>query len=363
MSEEKRSVCLLTFHYAQNFGAVLQAYALQRTVAKLGFQPIQMNYHNAFLDGLYRKMPRSFFFRPKTLAKIALKNAVQRYNPSFQRFVENHLVSTSERYDQCLPDQGAFDFFAVGSVQVWNMRCNGNDANFFLPGIPSDKKVAYAVSTGSKIRERYGGTEVESLISDFKYASFRESDSAKEASEFLGHPAPAVLDPTLLLSSEEWASLSDYSLVPKRKYVLVYMIAEDRRLLRIAKEIAKQNGFAVLYINLGYRPYPGVRNLFSVTPKQWLGLFEKADYVATNSFHGLCFSTAFRKPFSIRTLDANPVANNRILGFLEHYSLTGRLTSSINNALECDYASLETNIVSDREASIGFLKTALWQQR
>ena len=127
--------------------------------------------------------------------------------------------------------------------------------------------------------------------------------------------------------------------------------------MRFAKKLARKENCKLLYINDRLFKLPGAVNLRDITPEQWLGLFAKASYVVTNSFHGTVFSINFNKQFFVRYIP-HSIANTRIRCALEEYGLLNREIDSLDNTW-CEYQTANTILAKNREHSLEFLRNRI----
>ena len=169
-----------------------------------------------------------------------------------------------------------------------------------------------------------------------------------------GANAEYVVDPTLLIAKSQWESLADFSRVPEQPYLLLYLMSEDRLLINFARKFARKNHLKLTYISERLFPMSGVKNLRDVTPEQWLGLFSKADYIVTNSFHGTAFSINFEKPFFLRYIPRS-IANTRLQSIIKEYDLEMRTIESWDGS-ECDFTMAQKQLLRNKQLSIQFIK-------
>lgn len=318
---------MITFHRAINYGGALQAYALQQALCKLGAKAEVMDYYCKPIESMYRPKLKDVFKlnNQKRYLSALLKNGILTFNNSgFASFREKYMNISPETYvsEEDLK-RSDYDLYIAGSDQIWSYDCAGFDSAYFLTFVEdSAKKNAYAASFGAgsippELHEAY-----RARLSDFHRISVRESDGAQIIQTLLNRRVPVVPDPTLLLDKEEWKALLPAQRTFEGRYVLLYMIAEDKQLLAAAMDYASAQGAKVCYINDRLYRKAGVVNLRRVTPEQWLDLFMNAQAIFTNSFHGMAFSVNFGKKLYPKALSTNQKVNARILNLLNTYALT-----------------------------------------
>ncbi len=311
-------VGILTFHRALNYGAVLQTYALVSKLKQLGHDAEVIDYRPAFNEDRFRPTPLSKYLKPRELYHLLFSNSYQKFSPdAFRHFSNNYIptgINIAKDKSELIRIVRDYDAIVSGSDQVWNLSCTAGDNSYFLP-FPKklgQLKVAYAPSIGKNRLTEEEKIHLKPLIEDFDSISCREDCGAQLIEQLCSRTCKTVLDPTLLLSSQEWSAISDFSLVPNEKYLLIYVMSEDMSLLKIAKKYAKINGLSIVYITqrLLHR-LKGTIYLKDVSPEQWIGLFLKADTIATNSFHGTVFGINFGKKLFVKRIPRS-VSNSRL---------------------------------------------------
>ena len=333
---------ILTFHRAHNYGAVLQCYALQKhlqsngvDVAVIDYEPQDFrNFYNWFKPEFLKvRNPFEFIRRIKILNQRR-----NRYN-SFKRFIENDLILSP--VGEIYPDP--FDVIIVGSDQVWNYT-NGFDP-FYWGAIKLPEKtewVSYAASMQDNIDEKAVPT-IKSLLQNFRSISVRESSLAHNLKEITGcQDICQVVDPTLLLSGDEWGELAGERIIG-RPYLLLYMVEYSAGAERIAREIAAKKNIEVVCISpdVNFKTSKGVE---VVSPKDFLSLFKHADFAVSASFHGTVFSLQFKRPFLSYKVGRGKDA--RVRSLLEPIGLLRNFTDKIEDDYNynCDY---DDNALSD----------------
>ena len=353
-------VGILTFHCAYNYGAMLQCYALQESLAGIGADVSVIDYRPAYLATRPVAVPVWSLISP--LHPQRSFNRMFRQIPSMKRTYERHkdfekryykLSRTVTAGDELKELLSSYDVVLVGSDQVWNSRFNGNDGAWYADwdGLSSVRFVSYAASAGDP-----APADVERVLSSvgrFEAVSVRE-ESLREK---LDDKAVTVADPVILASPELWdrwtAPLLD------GKYVLVYQGRSDDSVLEIAKGIAGKYGAEVVvadnYMN-GF--VNGVRHV-EVGPDGFVSLVKNAMCVITTSFHGAAVSIVSQTPFYVVRLDDG--ADMRAEELLTRFGLDDRMIakSSRPDVFEMDFSASVQKIEEQRGLSNEFLINAL----
>ncbi|WP_407450190.1 polysaccharide pyruvyl transferase family protein [Fibrobacter sp.] len=354
---------IITFSHAINYGAVLQTYALQHYLKiKLNVEAEVISYASDRMLLPYKKRSLLYYFKPKVLASTILRNSCIRYNcEGFEKFrkknisFSGNLIRTKE---ELLDLNDKYEFFITGSDQVFNIYCSNFDYNYLLEFVKDDKKKnSYSASLGITLIPEEYKSKYKDLLGAYNMISVREFCSAEILEPVIGKKPAVTVDPTLLLNKKSWMEISEKVDNLPQRYVLLYMISEDREVIRAAKDIAREKGIEIIYISDRLFKPMGVRTLRKMSPGQWVFLFANAEIVLTNSYHGMVFSCIFEKkiiPFFLKT---NVQVNSRIKDFLNRYGLSKLVCSDAENKRECGYDVnyVQTLIEKDRAKSEEFL--------
>jgi len=295
-------VGVVTFHSANNYGATLQAWALQKVLKDYGVDAGVIHYHPDIIDLLYDPMGDSRGLKrqmKKFILSLRSPLSLERYN-RFQSFLRQqfNLIGDFRNYEELKAANLKLDAYITGSDQVWNAdHIGGFDPAYYLDfAEPEARKVSYAASVGSDyIPSKYKESMRKSLAS-YSGISVRESSIQKEVQELTEVPVEVVLDPTMLLVKEDYEEIKVESTI-KEPYILVYMIERNQQVISLANKMSISLGIPVIY----RRPTKGFVNglppFYTATAGEFIGLIEGAQLVITNSFHGTVFSILYERPF------------------------------------------------------------------
>lgn len=304
MHDKKLKILIFTFIYT-NYGGILQAYALQRFLRSFtDFEVFNVNFRtNAhekesslfnFYGSFKSKISQLFFI---LLRFRGLRNRIKRTN-SFKKEYFN-FTSLYKSESQFLDSPPFADIYISGSDQVFNPE--GFYKNLFYLNFDkgASKKISYAASFGLNNFTESQELFIKKHLEDFDYLSFREKEGAELVSSLLKKSTNWVLDPTFLLSAEEWMAISKKPNL-SYKYIFVYALAEESKLIEIAREIQKVTNYRIVCTRSNTRDFlKADKFIYGSGPSEFLGLILNADYVVTDSFHGLAFSVIFKRPFYI----------------------------------------------------------------
>lgn len=308
---------ILTFHNADNYGAVLQCYALQEKLKELypDDEVFVIDYKchkivNSYVPRFNIKRPWKILTLPKIKKKVKI----------FQKFRETYFHLGTD-------DFSFYDVIYYGSDQIWNSALTGHDLIFFGKDY-SGKKIAYAASDGGEMNY---DTEVCELLNQFSIISCREKTlTDKLQNSDIKSPLTTVCDPVFLLSKEQWMKIAE---LPKvEKYVLAYKVSDNPNFDTEAEKLGKRLGKKIIQIvyvkSLQKFFYYGQNFVEGISPEQFVGYFAKADFVLTTSFHGTAFSVIFDKPFFVLSFNKR---SERITDLLSVLKIKDRYGSEFKN--------------------------------
>lgn len=339
-------VGIITFHRVNNYGAVLQAYALQKTIQNLGVECDIIDYS--------RKNVRDILLWQKNKIKSILKGKPDHQGYSnfeflrmvlttlffnnkvvvgkFEAFRKRYRLSRAVNSDTIKGLNSEYDLFIAGSDQVWNCGRVILDKNYLLEFVTDrEKKGSYAASFGIKEISGKYIKDYKELLSQVKYLSVRETTGADLTRELIHREAKVVLDPTLLLRKEEWAALTDRK--PKQEdIIIVYMLEYSETLLEFAKELSRKMNYPLRLLNKPFHYRVKEEYCREVGPLEWLYEIQNAKYVVTNSFHGTAFSINFNRNFYVEIAEERirGAMSSRIEHILSIFDLKDRLIQKEN---------------------------------
>ena len=360
---------IVTLHRAQNYGSVLQAFALQKQIEKLGHQAYILDYYperytnKGLLKRLKNKSSR--FHNPLVLliAKLLIYPSYLKKGIQFNKFM-HYLNLEKPSFATNEEGMGRFtdaDAYCAGSDQIWNSHWNeGVEKALFLDFVPKGKLCfSYAASIGLSNIPANEIDETKLLLDKFEFLSLREDKGVKLVKELGRTDAVQCLDPTLLMSKEEWSLYADDSYKGK-EYVLTYNLHHDPEIDKCAKAIASKYHLQIR--NISYNWHDIVRHGhldWCPTVEGFLGLIKNAKYVVADSFHATAFSIIFEKPFVVIT---PKVASSRISSLLKMLELDdyniNKFTSLKVIEQPIDYIRVKSIIATKQRESISFLNKA-----
>lgn len=287
-----KPIGILTFHRASNYGAVLQAYAMQQVLAACGRETQIVDYRCRAVEEGHR--PWGLLLRHRFPVALLRCLVAIRKDVVFGRFRRERLrLSAPVRREDLPACRDQYALFVAGSDQVWNDVFSGMDPAYMLTFAREEQRYSYACSFGLDKFPEGTGQVYRERLAGMQCISVREKGAA-DLIEQIGYKARVDLDPTLLLSREKWETFMTPS--PFREpYIFVYTVNPPVHLLEAARKLSDRTGAKILYLNNQYRDNRDIQRLRYKTPEEYVGLIAGAEYVLTNSFHGTVFAILFRK--------------------------------------------------------------------
>lgn len=351
-SNNRKKIGIITYWITRsNYGTVLQNYALQTFLRSLCFETFlirtdillgcsRRDYYKSLLqkNGFFSLI---CYFKSRLFCKITRRILSENKNDEkrkFPDFMDKNLNPTKifRSLSELESDCPMADIYIAGSDQVWNTYGENYGAvseqikAYLLSFAPdSARKISCAASFGKNSL----AVEFENLfkqeLSEFDFISCREKSGVEICKRLGFENAVLQQDPTMLLSSDEYKKIASKSLVPKKPYILLYLLGNDTDFsTRRLKQFAKLKNLEVVYVPANEAQKINFHKKTFPTVEEWLGLYENASAVVTNSFHGTVFSLIFNKPFlSVHQTGKFEDQNVRIDSLLEDFGLKNRIFS------------------------------------
>jgi hypothetical protein len=332
-------------YYGYNYGTSFQAYALCRTLSKLGFDSEQILYD--WSSGITENAVLRRFTNSKSY-----------YDRFFSEFVpHSRRVYTNKDIGECVKD---YDAFICGSDQIWNVNAGipiYNILNLALAFVPPyKKKIAYAASIGGSETDERVARLLKFALNDFTAVSVREKSAVSFLQSLSEKPVHFALDPTLLINKDEWA---DLAVSPKEKdYILIYDFYYNEDLNKAAADYVKERNLKIIRLCCDDE---------NTGPREALGFIKNTECVFTTSFHCTSLSIIFEKKLFVFHSDkaqSKQSTSTRLLDFLSTLKLGNRfITDSAafikNFDLEIDWCAVNIELDVLKNSSLQFLKDAL----
>lgn len=359
---------LLTFYHLHHYGAILQAAATQRALAALGWDCETIDY---FVNQDIRILkPPTSPGRVRSDAYNTLHYAaMKRQWRRFEDFSKAHLNLTARRYrswEELREARLPYDLLLSGSDQIWNPTIfpDGRFDPVFFGTFSPLRKIAYAPSFGVGRLPEGMEEELKGYLAAFSHLSVREASGRDIVREAAGREAAVVLDPTLLLTAEDWSSLAAEPAV-RGNYILCYCISRSAPLEPYVQRLAEETGLPVVQLcGTRRKLHPKARLILDAGPAEFLSLFQNAAHVCTNSFHGTVFSVQFQRPFftAVAPAELREPERSRTFSLLSRLGLTDRIVGKGDAAGlrdAPDWPAAGARLAAARAEALAYLRAAL----
>lgn len=391
-----KKTAIVSCYFQHNYGSMLQAYATQMALDKLGYENETID-----ISGFYREIRRAklmYFAKASLTSDILLSKIGMVQNVLIKKFSRNQYVKLSEVRAE------KFDIFSrkmfrlsqkYNSKAELKNKCKDNYANvvvgsdqLWLPGnIAADyytlnfvprtvNTIAYATSFGQASLPRDSAKKAKFFLKKIKHIGVREESGQKLVKELANRNVPIVCDPTVLFTGDEWMAIQKNEPIIKGKYILCYFLGNNPPHREFAMRLRKATACQIISLphldefvksDEGYAD----KALYDIDPADFLNLIRNAEYVCTDSFHCSVFSILYRRQFFTfhrYSKNTQQSTNSRLDTLFNLTGIKGRLLTgheSIKTCLniETDYNEVHQKLDNIRKQSYVFLKTALKDER
>lgn len=352
---------IVTQPLGHNYGGVLQNYALQQTLLRLGHKPITIyNKTGATWVKYILCVIRAAILRMAKGERCEIINSPlsNKGKQTLDPFVKKRINTTYPiiKYSPLPQFIYRLNCVIVGSDQVWRQEYNGHIEDMFLRFVRGNNvlRIAYAASFGVDEWEYSDKltSNCKDLAKRFRAISVRENSGIKLCKEYLKVNAIEVLDPTLLLSADDYANLCRDIAPTDEKYVAAYLLDIDEQKLNQLNTFAANKGLKLKIFTAA----SGIK----LSVEQWLATFRDASFVITDSFHGTVFSIIFHKEFI--SIANHGRGNSRFESLLSKFYLQNRLielNTSLPDLTYIDWANVDKQLSMWKKKSIDYLSSAL----
>lgn len=351
---------IITIIDKENIGNRLQNYAVQELLKETKLDVTTLDYYNtnnndSFLESFklntYSILSKIGFFQTGFYIDLIKHNPrlrlVREFNKTYINITKDYLFS-SKKKSRMEKHANDFDYYCVGSDQIWNSYLVQNNDFFFCCFAKSDRCFSFAASMGTTyVEEKYLETFKRGL-QHLGNISVREIETQKFIKNLINRDVVVLLDPTLLLPRDKWLEIiKKPDFVIPRKFIVTYFLSEQTKAQKdFISDYAQKNGLEIIEINGAHKNYIG--------PSEFVYLLRSTEYVFTDSFHGTAFSIIFNKPFIVFMRNNTYDMSARITTLLMKMDLSDRFYAGDNNSikLDCKEGFVAYNADRYREAEI-----------
>lgn len=354
----------ITYHNVNNYGAVLQAYALQQAQRNLGIDNVIINYcseKNKLYQNIKGKSPKIFLVNTMRYTEFLINlRVIRKRSRHFKEFTYKKLNLTRKynTFEELKSNPPNADWYIAGSDQLWNISTMIRKEFFLDFGDSNIKRASYAVSMGSSYNNVQYQNQLQELISQFNSISVREAE-AREYIEQLVENKLIVqknCDPVFLLSNQEWTDFSKIRMI-RTKYILCYPMSGHPIIKKALERLKQLTGYQIVVITTElFTHIKGDINIKDASVEEFIYLVQNAEYVLTTSFHGTAFSCLFNIKFFALLGNSAPT---RISELLKHLGLENRIIRNDEEITtdEIDFSYTNKVIESEREAGLRYLSS------
>lgn len=356
---------ILTYHFAINYGAVLQCYALQQTLYELGYDDVEViNYNTYNWRLLFQNLPHRFckdLFR-KSLIKFSHYNASDK---AFKDFVEKYIHCTQLVSMHDIAEKTKqYDVIIVGSDQVWAPRMRVRSP-YFLDWTPSytGKRIAYAPCCMTKQTRKDLFNKLSSALNKFDALSVRDKETQQFVYNLTKEIPIQVPDPTILY---DFHDLLSYEPLIKEPYIFAYILGNDIKgsnkaaMTRIREFYPQAKIYAVTLpktnpVDVSWAD----KVIYDASPVDWLNMIQHAQLVFTDSFHAAIFSLKLKTPFyAYYSMESR---KSRFIDLIEQFDLGDYVISHIDDIrrISSPVRIDENNYEIYKRTGIGYIKEVL----
>ena len=373
---------IITMHRVLNCGSALQAYALQYVLQKKGHdvELIDYVYPNEYHKSFYTVSDNRLLTKILKMIRYPIQTCKRIYynkirHKDFIKFYNKYYNLSDIQYrtrESLKNNPPQYDVYISGSDQIWNPRYVHADTSYMLSFVHNVNKIAYSSSFSvNLIPDEYKDTYAKALI-EYKHIALREKSGCDIIKSLINKSATYVLDPTLLLTPEQWRPIAEESSIHiDGPYLLVYVLGYSWNpypyVVDLLKKIQIQTQLKIVFLRFDLSELENFRGLnykviYRINPAIFISLFSNATLVLTDSFHGTAFSANFNIPF-YSLIPESIDGDNRIFNFLTEIDATERAiklnSSNPDLIINEDFTKINANLNKLRQESLSYLFTSL----
>ena len=378
-----KKTAIVSCYFQHNYGSMLQAYATQMALDKLGYENETIDISG--FNGEIKKAKLLYFAKASLTSDILLSKLGMAKNILIKKFYKNQYAQLSkvraEKFDEFSRKQfrlspkydskaelgckckDNYSSVLVGSDQLWlpgNIAADYYTLNFVPETVNS---IAYATSFGQSSLPKNSAKKAEVFLKKIKHIGVREESGQKLVKEIANRDVPVVCDPTLLFTGDEWMAIQQKEPIVKGKYILCYFLGNNPPHREFAKRLKEVTGCKIIALT----HLDEFVKSDDIDPADFLNLIRNAKYVCTDSFHCSVFSILYnRQFFTFRRYNRNTKqsTNSRLDTLFHMAGITGRLLMGEENIADClkietDSESVHKKLEEIRQKSYEYLRAAL----
>lgn len=370
---------ILTFHCADNFGAVLQCYSLRKYLCSYNeIEAEVINYCPKHMTDKYRVFPslkevfgkirdKGIVYTWKNIIVVVFHTYHDRVSKKkkFDLFRKRYIEIEKNKYRKSTEIKNKYDIVIVGSDQVWNPVSNCGDTTYYLDFVNTPvKKVSYAASVGIRDISEYKNS-MKKYLNEFDKISVREESAIDTLSTIINKKIDVVLDPVFLTKREEWENLIKDMNLYEQPFIFFYCFNKDDRAIELVNELSKMYDLPIIHFYYGElrkKLYKDGKCYYFEGPLEFLWYIKNAQYVVTNSFHCTAFSVIFKKDvfcYLFKDRGSRTIDLLNSIGMEQRLCVGKSVEDIIGNYEKINYDNVNKKLDELKEESINFIEDAL----
>lgn len=374
---KNKKIGIATVYTGYNYGSALQAFATKSILCNMGYEPSLLKLGGSLLPGrdvrikkilgiLFRSAIHSGGIKSlKNYGDSIKKELSPESKQCFNRFIDYKLqpeIITDKELKK-IGNSDDYCAFVCGSDQVWNSAVFYVDPFYYLRFAPQNKRVAFAPSFGRDFVPDYNKKKIKKYVSQIEHKSVREQSGVDIIKTLTGDDAQVLVDPTLVLTGDEWVKALKLHSQPKEKYLLAYFLDEpSEKAKKAVLEISKKYGLKIVGLPYSFEGCPWAEDIVHAGPEEFVDYIRNASFVCTDSFHGTAFSLNFNVPFYTfeRNYGNAGKQSARIQSILNLVEKNDRYEpENFEEVLNISFENVNKILNSQREKSKNYLKSVL----
>lgn len=352
-----KKVGIMTYQFADNYGAVLQCYALRKAINQLeGCQAEIINY-----------VPAQYCYRKYDMEGNLWRIKFLKKREKFNKFLAEECGIHEKTCSYVEGNQ--YDYYCAGSDQIWGPSYKMNEEYFFPHLDKCANKISYAASLGIGVEHNQIAISIDMIqryVPEFKAVSVREWEHVDLIEELTGKPCECVVDPTLLLPAEMYENVISKTALIETDFIFFYWLPTHLNPapgIEMANMLSRRYHIPVIHSVVGAPDYMFARDggcMFYEGIEDFLWYVKNAKFVVTDSYHGTIFAMQFRRPFYTFVYEAMKSRIDTLTGMLGiEERIVGRYIAPDRIEEEIDFDGIHHKMNKERQRSLQYLRTAL----
>ena len=385
IGDNMKKIGIVTMYNNNNYGSALQCFATIKLLRKLKYDPIVIERKDSNVKRELIRLLRKIQFLYRIILypekwrkfKLSFSESKRGYNEIsteskilINKFINENIPIYNLSYIKLkkLAHSDKFYAFISGSDQIWNVSSPYLDPMLYLEFSPKNKRIALAPSFGIDEIPYYEKKNLAKRLNGYAFLSVRENSGVKIIRELTGRSAHLILDPTLLVSKEEWINFTEKKKINKgKKYILAYFLNEPNQIaIELIKKLILDLNCELIVLPYDFKNYKklGEYKFYSAGPKEFINLINESEFIVTDSFHGVAFSINLNKNFIVVERDyiGSIKQNERIITLLEKCGLENRFFTTYKktvNLKSIRYSEINTLLKRERINAENYILNSL----